>query len=401
MMRLFALISVLFLAACGGGGGGGGAVTTPPTPAPPPAPLSVSLEPAFPNLGFEAPMFMLQPPGDDTVWFLVEREGRVWRFVDDDATTSAELVVDISNQVSTRGEGGLLGMTFHPDFAANGRAYLSYTAPLSPLESRVSEFLSLDGGLTLSADTERILLTVLQDFSNHNGGHVAFGPDGFFYFGLGDGGSGNDPLGRAQDATNLLGTIVRIDVDGGDPYGIPADNPSASNSPCLQGFGAAFCPEIYAWGLRNPWRFSFDRVTGELWVGDVGQVDWEEIDLLVLGGNYGWPVREGAHCNPNLFPDDCVTAGFIDPVAEYPRDQGQSITGGYVYRGGDIEALVGDYVFGDFVNGRIWRLVSEGGGFELDELLDTDINIASFAESSSGELYVLGIGGGLYRLVNR
>ena len=396
-MRCLLAVLCGLLFACSGGGGGGG--ESAPQPPPEPQAPTIAIEQVFAQLTFDQPMVMVQAPGDETVWFIAERAGRVWRFQAVDDVASASLVVDISNRVSTEGEGGLLGMAFHPQFADNGRVFLSYTAPLSPLESRLSEFLSFDGGQTFAADSERLVLTVLQDFSNHNGGHVAFGADSFVYFGLGDGGSGNDPNGRAQDTTNLLGAMLRIDVDGAQPYAIPSDNPFAGNPPCVQGFGAGDCPEIYAWGLRNPWRFNFDTQTGDLWLGDVGQNDWEEIDLVEAGGNYGWPIREGAHCNPNLGGDDCVTSGFIDPVAEYGRDLGKSITGGYVYRGEAIPALLGSYLFGDFVSGRLWRIDAASGNFNLDELAQTTLAIASLAEGLDGELYVLDFGsGGIFRI---
>lgn len=345
-------------------------------------------------------MAMVQPPGDPTTWYLIERAGRVWRFAASDTVDTAALVLDISARVSTEGEGGLLGIAFHPGFADNGRVFLSYTAPLAPLESRLSEFLSLDAGLTFAADSERIVLTVLQDSGNHNGGHIAFGSDDRLFFGMGDGGGSNDPRERAQDTTNLLGAMLRIDVDDGQPFGIPDGNPFAGNPPCSQGFGSGDCPEIYAWGLRNPWRFSFDRDSGDLWLGDVGQDDWEEIDVVRAGENYGWPVREGAHCNPNLFNAGCDSQGLVDPVAEYDHSLGQSITGGYVYRGTEIANLAGSYVFGDFVNGRIWRLVDDGGSLSLAELIDSDLRIVSFAEAADGELYVLDLEGGIYRLVD-
>ncbi|MEE4190026.1 MAG: PQQ-dependent sugar dehydrogenase [Halieaceae bacterium] len=405
-MRYLLLVYLAFVTACGGSGGGnsggagagGGGSPSPPAPEPPA--VSASLAPAFPGLGFEAPMAMVQPPGDLSTWFLIERRGRVWRFDAADTVSSASLVIDISAQVSGSGEGGLLGIALHPGFASNGRAFLSYTAPLAPLESRVSEFISLDGGLTLDADSERIVLTVLQDAGNHNGGNIAFGPDGMLYFGLGDGGGSNDPLDRAQDTTNLLGAMVRIDVDEGQPYGIPADNPFAGNATCVQGFGSAPCPEIYAWGLRNPWRFSFDRDSGDLWLGDVGQDGWEEVDVVRVGENYGWPIREGANCNPNLFSDGCDTTGLVDPVAEYDHSLGRSITGGYVYRGGAVANLAGSYVFGDFATGRIWRLVDDSGNLALEELIDTELRIVSFAEAADGELFVLGLEGGIFRLVD-
>ena len=398
-MRYILLISLSVLVACGGGGGGGNR----PGPPPEPDPLVLELQQVFAGLSFSAPMAMLQAPGDPDHWYVVERAGRVWRFQAIDGVTNRTLVTDISDRVSTAGEGGLLGMAFHPDFSLNGRLFLSYTGTAGPvLESRLSEFTSTDGGLTAEPVTEAILLTVLQDQANHNGGHIAFGPDGFLYFGLGDGGGANDPLDRAQDTTNLLGAMLALDIDAFQPYTFPATNPFSANPVCTQGLGSAGCPEIYAWGLRNPWRFSFDRVTGDLWLGDVGQGDWEEIDIIEVGNNYGWPIREGAHCNPNVYPDDdsCDSTGLTDPVAEYSHDIGRSITGGYVYRGSAIPDLVGQYLFGDFITGRIWRLVDNGAGFDLEEMIDSGLSIASFAEQSDGTLYVLDIGGGIYRIVS-
>lgn len=395
-MRRILLIPFCFLVACGGGGGNGPGFSPPPGP----EPVAIDLVQVFAGLSFSAPVAMLQAPGDPNHWYVVEREGRVWRFEAIDGTVNRTLFTDISSRVSTSGEGGLLGMAFHPQFDINGRVFLSYTGIL-PFESRLSEFTSTDGGLTADPVTEAILLTVLQDAGNHNGGHIAFGPDGFLYMGLGDGGGANDPLDRAQDTTNLLGAMLALDIDAFQPYTFPASNPFSANPVCTQGFGAAGCPEIHAWGLRNPWRFSFDSLTGELWLGDVGQGDWEEINIIEVGNNYGWPIREGANCNPTLFPaDDCDVTGLTDPVAEYSHDIGQSITGGYVYRGTSITGLVGNYVFGDFITGRIWRLVEDAGAYTVEELLDTELNIVSFAEEDDGTLYVIDIAGGIYRIVN-
>jgi glucose/arabinose dehydrogenase len=233
-------------------------------------------------------------------------------------------------------------------------------------------------------------MVVPQPYANHNGGMVAFGPDGYLYIGRGDGGSGGDPGNRAQNPEELLGKILRIDVDYGDPYGIPSDNPFAKK-------GGR--PEIYALGLRNPWRFAFDSKTGELWAADVGQNKWEEIDLITRGGNYGWRVMEGAHCfDPALF---CQTAGLMFPRLEYPHEKGRcSIIGGYIYRGRANTGLAGQYVYGDFCSGEIFSLQ----GIREDEvsrepqvILKTPLRISSFGEDESGELYVLDHGGGVYR----
>jgi glucose/arabinose dehydrogenase len=290
---------------------------------------------------------------------------------------------------TANGELGLLNMAFDPDFASNGFVYLSYTRSGPPVASYISRFTSTDGGQTLEPASELVLLTLPQPYNNHNGGQLAFGPDGFLYAGFGDGGSAYDPENRAQDTASLWGTIIRIDVNT-VPYTIPAGNPFAGNALCAAGTGVAACPEIFAWGLRNPWKFSFDRATGSLFAGDVGQGAWEEVDLIENGGNYGWSIREGAHCNtPST---NCPTSGLTDPVAEYDRTLGSAITGGYVYRGNAINGLAGSYVFGDFGSGRIFRLAN--GAPPLEELLDSNALISSFAEDTTGELYVLNYGSG-------
>jgi glucose/arabinose dehydrogenase len=321
---------------------------------------------------------------------------------DNDPGATASVFLDIQSRVSTTGEGGLLGIAFHPNFATNGEVFISYTAPGAPLVSTISRFRSFDGNLTLAAGSEEVILTVLQDFGNHNGGDIAFGPDGYLYATLGDGGSGGDPNGRAQDVTNLLGTIVRVDVDvPGGGYALVDGNPFAgpTSQACLQGFGASACPEIFAWGFRNPWRFAFDTETGRLWVGDVGQNSWEEVDRVVVGENYGWNVREGAHC---FAPPTGCSEAFVDPISEYDHSLGRSITGGFVYRGSAIPPLVGYYVFGDFGSGRIWAVpASSPVGSEPVEIADTDLSIVSFAQGPDGELYVVDFGnpGGIHRLV--
>mgnify|MGYP001820650689 FL=1 len=390
---------MLTLAACGGGGGGQASQPPPTgTPPPTPAPPAVTVEAAFPALSFESPVALLQAPGDDSRWFVVEQAGTVRVFDNDPAADTTAVFADITPLVSFSGEAGLLGLAFAPDFATSGEVFLSYTGrPGGALTSVVARYRSLDGGRTLDGSTAEVLLEVIQDFGNHNGGQIAFGPDGLLYLGLGDGGSGNDPNNRAQDTTNLLGAMLRIDVDSGSPYGIPPDNPFAGNAPCTQGFGGAPCPEIFAWGLRNPWRWSFDRETGRLWAGDVGQSDREEIDVVRRGRNYGWRIREGARCHDNVQPD-CDPTGLTDPFWDYGRSQGRSVTGGYVYRGDEVAALVGAYVFGDFVSGRIWAIPTDGSG-PAAELTASGLLIAAFGEDAAGEIYVVDYRGGLYRLV--
>jgi uncharacterized repeat protein (TIGR03806 family) len=371
-------------------------------PARPIPSAAISLTRVYPGVaGLLRPVVFLQAPEDASRWFVVEQRGVVKVFDADPAASTSAVFADIEARVDDGpSEAGLLGMAFHPDFdlATNREVFLSYTAP--GLESRVSRFTANADGQTLDTSSEEILLRVDQDFTNHNGGNIAFGPDGFLYLGLGDGGSGNDPNNRAQDNRYLLGTLLRIDVDGGTPYAIPSDNPFAGSALCdADGISPRGdpCPEIYAFGLRNPWRWSFDRDNGALWLGDVGQNTWEEVDVVERGGNYGWKIREGAHCRPPT--TGCQTAGLIDPVAEYGHDLGIAITGGYVYRGRSIPELYGRYLFADYGSGRIWTLLpNEDGELERVELLDTDHNISSFGEGVDGELYVLALSGEIDRI---
>ncbi len=363
---------------------------------------SVTLGDPYPNLpGLSSPTKLLQAPADDSRWFVLEKAGRI-RVFDNVANVAAhQLWLDISPQVNASSEGGLLGMAFHPDWPAVKEVYLSYTGnPGGPMVSRVSRFVIDDDSSLPVSVTEQVILTVNQDFDNHDGGDIAFGQDRNLYFGLGDGGSGGDPNQRAQDTTRLLGSFLRVGVLGvawpSPGYTIPANNPFAGNPRCGPSGNAQDCPEIYAWGFRNPWRWSFDRDTDALWAGDVGQNQWEEVDVVELGGNYGWDCREGMH---DFEPGNCAGGGLVEPVAEYDHSLGNSITGGYVYRGNAIPGLTGRYVFGDFGSGRLWALRDNGqGGYELEQLLDTSFNISSFGEDAAGEIYVLHYGGEILRL---
>ena len=388
-------IILLFLSAFSGCGGGGGQPGDPIVPTF--APSTIQATPVFAGVNLSAPTALTQAPGDDTRWFALEQRGVVTVFANDDATATGSTFLNISLRVQFSGEAGLLGIAFHPDFASNGQVFLSYTA-VGALTSRISRFYSTDGNLTLDAGSEEILLTVTQPQGNHNGGDIHFGPDGFLYAGFGDGGGGGDPGNNGQDTTSLLGAMIRIDVDVATGYAIPVTNPFAANAQCVQGSGVASCPEIFAWGLRNPWRFSFDRASGDLWVGDVGQSAWEEIDRLNIGENYGWNTREGAHCYPA--GSTCNAAGLTDPITEYGRSDGQSVTGGYVYRGLEYVDLMGYYVFGDFVSGKIWAVEADSPiGTTPIELADTDHSIAAFAEGVDGELYIVHYGGDIFKLV--
>ena len=354
----------------------------------PPTGSNVRARRAFPNISFNLPIAMLQAPGDDSDWYVVEKRGVVWRFPNRESVTAADakVFIDIRDRVnSTPNEAGLLGMAFHPGFADNGKVYLSYTrTSQSQLFSLVSEFRSADNNASLDPSTERLVLFVQQPFENHNGGGIAFGPDDLLYIGFGDGGFANDPRGNGQNTNTRLGALLRIDVDA-DPFAVPADNPFAQ--------GGGGLPEIYAWGLRNPWRFSFDQATGELWLADVGQDELEEVNKIVRGGNYGWNLKEASDCF--AAPSPCDDLDVIDPVAEYDHSAGdRSITGGFVYRGSEIGSLVGSYVYGDFVSGRIWGLFPGESGLEPQLLLESGVNITSFAQGADGEIYFLSFGDG-------
>src|SRR5262245_36020676 len=387
----------LLLASCGGDGGGGS--DDPPPPSPPP---QLSVVRVFPALSFTQPVAVLQAPGDATRWFVVEQAGRVRVFANQPQVAMFDTFVDITARVAPGSEMGLLGMAFHPDFPANPRVYLSYTNETVGRVSRISEFRLAVGG-NLDPASERILLTINQPEPNHNGGQITFGPDRYLYIGMGDGGGGDDMhggIGNGQLTTTLLGKMLRIDVSPTMGYAIPPDNPFVGNPANPQcgagGTGAMPCPEIYAIGFRNPWRWSFDRATGALWVGDVGQSALEEIDRVTLGGNYGWRCFEGTLAKG--LPCG-IAQNFTAPVAEYGRTVGQSVTGGYVYRGSAIPGLSGRYVFGDFVAGRLFHIPGDAQPtLQIAGGDATGFNISSFGEDVVGELYVVNYAGSIYRL---
>jgi len=341
--------------------------------------------------GIAAPINVAATPDG---WLLVnERGGRVIAVAPASGATSVAL--DITDHVQGGGEQGLLGLAIHPEWSGeNLRAFVHYSAREGDGDTVLSEFLVTDFALPprLDPTTERVLLTVDQPFSNHNGGQLAFGPDGYLYLGLGDGGSGGDPQGNGQNPDALLGKILRIDVEG-DPYAIPEDNPFAD------GGGA---PEALLIGLRNPWRFSFDRATGLLWIGDVGQNAAEEIDrvdpLADAGANLGWTVMEASQC---FAVPNCPTRGLTLPIAEYGRDLGCSVTGGYVYRGEAIPDLRGWYLFSDYCSGPLFGVPSDAEGVTGPRILfETGISVSTFGEGPDGELYVADLNGGsIYRIV--
>lgn len=376
--------------------------------------VPIAVQRVFPNLAnFTQPIAMLQEPGNNARWYIVQKTGQVLVFDNTANVSTRRTFIDVSTRLnsnpgSSNDERGLLGMAFHPNYPADPRIYLFYTGTDATLGlvDRISEFRTQDGGQTAALATELQLLNVDDPEDNHNGGNIAFGPDGFLYIGIGDGGGGGDghgSIGNGQLLTTLLGKMLRIDVANSTmatPYTIPPTNPFALNARCTNGTGAASCPEIFAYGLRNPWRWSFDRGSGQLWLNDVGQGALEEVDLVTLGGNYGWRCFEGTNnfngtCGPNA-------SSSIPPVAQYGRSLGFSTTGGYVYRGSAIPDLVGRYVFADFGSGNIWN-ISRGATPTLTlaagQALSSGLQVASFGQDVAGELYVVHLGGTLHRIV--
>lgn len=299
--------------------------------------------------------------------------------------------LDISGQVSSASERGLLGLAFHPNYSQNGYFYINYTDLNG--DTSIARFTVSEDANRADPESEKRLLFIEQPYRNHNGGVLTFGPDGYLYIGVGDGGSGGDPHGHAQSLNTLLGKILRIDVDGGDPYAIPPGN-------LAQVSGAEGRPEIWAYGLRNPWRFAFDRLTGDLYIGDVGQNQIEEINFLPAGSpagaNFGWNYREGTRVYQGAPPPGLE---LIDPVAEYNHSHGCSVTGGVVYRGGALPAWQGVYLYGDYCSRKIWGLIpGPEAGWQETVLFETGIAITSFGEDEAGEVYLVGHNGGILRL---
>lgn len=374
---VFVLVLLLVLTACGGGGGS--------SPAPS-ARNSIALT-TFAT-GLSSPVDLQAVDDNSGRLFVVEQAGTI-RILQA-GTLLARPFLDIRSRVNFAGEMGLLGLALHPGFAQSQRFYVNYVRLLGTgqIQSVIAEYrVSAADANQADPASERILLTVNQPFTNHKGGQLAFGPDGFLYIGLGDGGGEGDPSGNAQNLQTVLGKMLRIDVDrstGALPYGIPADNPFV---------GGAGLPEIWAYGLRNPFRFSFDVPTGRLFAGDAGQDLFEEVDLLQRGGNFGWNIMEGLHCfKPAI---GCNMSGLVLPIAEYTHAEGAAVIGGFVYRGSAIPALVGSYVFGDFGSGTIWRLTQDASGaWQRVTLFTGGPNISSFGRDAAGELYVMDYGAG-------
>lgn len=381
--------------------------TIPPTPKPTAQPTSKPTPTAGPTAvlpfhlsaqpfadGFLALTFLTNAGDGTGDLYVVEQRGQVFRMATDGSVDMTQPFLDIATEVSCCDERGLLGLAFHPNFADNGRLYVDYTNVAG--DTVVSEFnLGADGNV--DPESERALLGVKQPFPNHNGGMLAFGADGYLYIGTGDGGSGGDPYGNGQSTDTLLGKILRIDVDSGDPYAIPDGNPFVGQLPEVP-----HKPEIWDIGMRNPWRFSFDRATGDLWIGDVGQDTYEEVDAAPAGEgghNYGWNTMEATHC---YLTASCDPTGLTPPVAEYSHDDGCSITGGYVYRGSAYPDLVGQYVFSDYCSGNLWAIdaaSSIGVGLVTPiEYGNAPINPTAFGEDEAGELYLVNGAGQIFRL---
>lgn len=336
---------------------------------------------AFPNLSFDSPVEFTHAGDNSGRYFVLEQRGVIRMFRKEESRSTSFL--DIASKVRSGGELGLLGLAFHPDFAKNGFFYVNYTVA-TPLRTIVSRFrVSKTNPDQADPDSEEVLLSFRQPYANHNGGKVAFGPDGYLYISTGDGGSAGDPQNNGQNKGSLLGKLLRIDVNkaaNGLPYSIPEDNPFVKESTTR--------PEIFAYGLRNPWRFSFDKQTGRIWVGDVGQNALEEIDIVEKGGNYGWRVKEAGECyDPK---NNCIEKGMTDPVFQYSHTSGDiSVTGGYVYRGKKLPELQGKYIYADYASGRVWALAYENGKPAQNTLLfKLSGTISAFGEDEQQEIYL-------------
>lgn len=383
---LTASLCAVTIAACGDANG---------TPSNlPPGDPAIGLERVATGLSF--PLYLTAPPNDARL-FIVEKGGRI-RIIQGGAV-AAEPFLDISSRVSSGSEQGLLGLAFYPDFATSGRFVVNYTDRDG--NTVIATFRAAPGAARADASTESVLLQVDQPYSNHNGGQVAFGPDGFLYVGLGDGGSGGDPAGRGQNAGDLLGSLLRLDVRGPTGYTIPSDNP-------FRGVAGAR-GEIWSTGLRNPWRFSFDRALGDLYIADVGQNSREEIDVVPAAGgvgagrgaNFGWNIMEGNEC---YRATTCNRSGLVLPAADYSHSDGCSVSGGYVYRGSAVPALQGHYFYSDFCHGWV-RSFRYDNGAASDQREWAELkpggNVPSFGEDANGELYIFDAGGSVYRIVAR
>jgi len=332
----------------------------------------------------------LQPSRDGTGRLFVVEQGGIIRVIKAGKLLATPFL-NLTNIVHSGGEEGLLGLAFHPAYKTNGRFFVNYTRVVSGQhQTIIAEYHVSSTNKDVADPTGAILLKVNQPFDNHKGGQLVFGPDGYLYIGLGDGGDQGDPLKNGQKLSTLLGKMLRIDVDSGAPYKIPPTNPFIGRT--------GVKPEIWAYGFRNPWRFSFDLQSKKLYIGDVGQDAYEEIDIGTIGGNFGWNVMEGAHCYP--IGSTCNQSGKILPIAEVPHPEAEAIIGGFVYRSTVISGLSGYYVFGDFITGTIWGLKQVSGTWQRTTLLSTGRAISAFGRDASGTLYVIDyLNGAIFKIV--
>ncbi len=365
--------------------------TLEPTPVPILFPPSISLDP-FVSVSDQITYLTHAGDGSGRI-FLVEKEGRV-RIIEQ-GRVHDDPFLDISDVVESRSsEQGLLSIAFDPDYENNGGFYVNYTSRAGDGDTAIARYQVSDDPNVADAASGQVILTIDQPAANHNGGQIQFGPDGYLYIGTGDGGSANDPWDNAENLGVLLGKMLRIAVQGQETYAIPHDNPFIERNDVRA--------EIWAYGLRNPWRFSFDRATSDLYIADVGQNKWEEVDFQsaqsVGGEHYGWDTTEGTHCFEPV--DGCDATAITMPVAEYNHDQGCSITGGYIYRGDIYPQLAGMYFYADYCTGTIWALRQENdGSWQNAVVFDSGLNVASFGEDEAGELYILGLNGTVFRLL--
>lgn len=370
-------------------------------------PMPVDVVEAYPNLRVDRPIVITGAGDQSGRLFIASQKGEIfWINQNDTNVEEPNLFIDLTDRVTYKdreNEEGFLGLAFHPKFKENGHFFVYYTTTERPHVSIISRFTAKgDDRATGDASSEVVLMQIQQPFWNHNGGTLAFGPDGYLYIALGDGGKGNDPLLAGQDLSKLLGSILRIDVDGSSKnlaYRIPADNPFTQTPDAW--------PEIYAYGIRNIWRMSFDPLTHDLWAADVGQNDWEEVNLITRGGNYGWSLREGAHkftLGGNKGSD--ADPRLIDPLVEYPHtdDWGKSVTGGAVYRGKKTPMLDGYYLYGDYVSGRLWALKYDREAKKVTEnrpIAWDQLPVFTFGQADDGEVFMstMMAGGRIYRFV--
>jgi len=412
------IICIAFaLASCGGGDDDSAAAPNPPAPPPPPPPPppvvpTLTTQRVFASLSVTNIVSVVRAPSDTSRRFVLQQEGRVLAFENRADVSTTTTALDIVSRVFVDHAGGLLGMAFHPGWPADPRVFLAYTTAGAggTASLRISEFRTTNSGTSIDATTEQIVFEIPQTGGHNNGGHVLFGPDGFLYLGIGDGGNDDSggQVGEGQTLTNLLGKVLRIDVDGqanGRRYRIPTDNPFPGNAMAtVAGTCTGSCPELYAWGFRNPWRFSFDRQGGDLWLADVGSHDREEVDKVIKGGNYGWRCLEGTR-NTGFTCGSTPLSEMIAPVAEYTHANGAAIVGGFVYRGTAMPGLAGRFLFADYGSGQLWNIANDTAPTRLmtgPDGIATGHAVASIFDDEAGEQYIADRNtGGIFKIVAR